>query len=142
MNIPELLANLTTHYNAILRQRSSQLSLTASQAFHLLSIPVDGISMSGLANRLGLDTSTLTRNIQKLEMLDLVRRGQNRRDKRVVIIGLTKKGGEVVCTIEEHLLNLSFSIMKYIDLDDQENMPEMLEKLVWAMDCVRENNVE
>ena len=40
--------------------------------------------------------------------------------------------------IEESLLDLNFSMMKYIDLDDQENIPEMLEKLVWAMDCIRE----
>ncbi len=138
MNIPELLANLTTHYNAIFRQYSSRLSLTAPQAFHLLSIPVDGISMSGLANKLGLDTSTLTRNIQKLEKLDLVRRKQDRNDKRILAVYLTDKGRGKVEKIEESLLKLNFSIMKYIDLDDQENIPEMLEKLVWAMDCIRE----
>ena len=138
MNIPELLTNLTTHYNALFRQYSSRLSLTAPQAFHLLSIPVDGISMSGLANKLGLDTSTLTRNIQKLEQLDLVRRKQDRKDKRILVVYLTDKGGEKIEKIEESLLNLNFSMMKYIDLDDQENIPEMLEKLVWAMDCIRE----
>tara|TARA_B100000470_G_scaffold185146_1_gene150337 strand:- start:128 stop:547 length:420 start_codon:yes stop_codon:yes gene_type:complete len=138
MNVPELLANLTTHYNAIFRQYSSRLSLTAPQAFHLLSIPVDGISMSGLANKLGLDTSTLTRNIQKLEKLDLVRRKQDRNDKRILVVYLTDKGGGKVEKIEESLLDLNFSMMKYIDLDDQENIPEMLEKLVWAMDCIRE----
>ncbi len=138
MNIPELLTNLTTHYNAIFRQYSSRLSLTAPQAFHLLSIPVDGISMSGLANKLGLDTSTLTRNIQKLEKLDLVRRKQDRNDKRILVVYLTDKGRGRVKKIEESLLNLNFSMMKYIDLDDQENIPEMLEKLVWAMDCIRE----
>ena len=138
MNIPELLANLTTHYNAIFRQYSSQLSLTAPQAFHLLSIPVDGISMSGLANKLGLDTSTLTRNIQKLEKLDLVRRKQDRNDKRILVVYLADKGRDKVEKIEESLLDLNFSMMKYIDLDDQENIPEMLEKLVWAMDCIRE----
>ena len=138
MNIPELLTNLTTHYNAIFRQYSSRLSLTAPQAFHLLSIPVDGISMSGLANRLGLDTSTLTRNIQKLEKLDLVRRKQDRNDKRILVVYLTDKGRGKVEKIEESLLDLNFSMMKYIDLDDQENIPEMLEKLVWAMDCIRE----
>ena len=138
MNIPELLANLTTHYNAIFRQYSSRLSLTAPQAFHLLSIPVDGISMSGLANKLGLDTSTLTRNIQKLEKLDLVRRKQDRNDKRILVVYLTDKGVGKVEKIEESLLDLNFSMMKYIDLDDQENIPEMLEKLVWAMDCIRE----
>ena len=138
MNIPELLTNLTTHYNAVFRQYSSRLSLTAPQAFHLLSIPVDGISMSGLANKLGLDTSTLTRNIQKLEKLDLVRRKQDRNDKRILVVYLTDKGGGKVEKIEESLLDLNFSMMKYIDLDDQENIPEMLEKLVWAMDCIRE----
>ena len=138
MNIPKLLTNLTTHYNAIFRQYSSRLSLTAPQAFHLLSIPVDGISMSGLANKLGLDTSTLTRNIQKLEKLDLVRRKQDRNDKRILAVYLTDKGRGKVEKIEESLLNLNFSMMKYIDLDDQENIPEMLEKLVWAMDCIRE----
>jgi len=138
MNIPELLTNLTTHYNAIFRQYSSRLSLTAPQAFHLLSIPVDGISMSGLATKLGLDTSTLTRNIQKLEKLDLVRRKQDRNDKRILVVYLTDKGRGKVEKIEESLLDLNFSMMKYIDLDDQENIPEMLEKLVWAMDCIRE----
>ena len=138
MNIPELLTNLTTHYNAILRQYSSQLSLTAPQAFHLLSIPSDGISMSGLANKLGLDTSTLTRNIQKLEKLNLVRRKQAVNDKRILVVYLTDKGRDKVEKVEESLLNLNFSMMKYIDLDDQENIPEMLEKLVWAMDCIRE----
>jgi DNA-binding MarR family transcriptional regulator len=138
MNIPELLTNLTTHYNAIFRQYSSRLSLTAPQAFHLLSIPVDGISMSGLAKKLGLDTSTLTRNIQKLEKLDLVRRKQDRNDKRILVVYLTDKGRGRVEKIEESLLDLNFSMMKYIDLDDQENIPEMLEKLVWAMDCIRE----
>ena len=138
MNIPELLTNLTTHYNAIFRQYSSQLSLTAPQAFHLLSIPVDGISMSGLANKLGLDTSTLTRNIQKLEKSDLVRRKRDRNDKRILVVYLADKGREKVEKIEDSLLDLNFSMMKYIDLDDQENIPEMLEKLVWAMDCIRE----
>jgi len=138
MNIPELLTNLTRHYNAIFRQYSSRLSLTAPQAFHLLSVPVDGISMSGLANKLGLDTSTLTRNIQKLEKLDLVRRKQDRNDKRILMVYLTDKGWGLVEKIEESLLNFNFSMMKYIDLDDQENIPEILEKLVWAMDCIRE----
>ena len=138
MNIPELLTNLTTHYNAIFRQYSSQLSLTAPQAFHLLSIPVDGISMSGLANKLGLDTSTLTRNVQKLEKLDLVRRKQDKNDKRILVVYLTDKGRGKVEKVENSLLDLNFSMMKYIDLDDQENIPEILEKLVWAMDCIRE----
>lgn len=138
MNIPELLTDLTTHYNALIRYYASRLSLTAPQAFHLLAVSTDGISMSGLAHKLGLDNSTLTRNIQKLETLELVLRKQDNFDKRVFRVHLTKKGRVIVEEFENLLLDLNCSMLKHIDLDDQENIPEMLEKLVWAMDCIRE----
>ena len=138
MNIPELLTDLTTHYNALIRYYASRLSLTAPQAFHILAVSTDGISMSGLAHKLGLDNSTLTRNIQKLETLELVLRKQDNFDKRVFRVHLTKKGRVIVEQFENLLLDLNCSMLKHIDLDDQENIPEMLEKLVWAMDCMRE----
>ena len=138
MNIPELLTDLTIHYNAFIRHYASRLSLTAPQAFHLLAVSTNGISMSGLAHKLGLDNSTLTRNIQKLNKLGLVLRKRDDYDKRVFRVHLTKKGRVIVEQFENLLLDLNYSMLKHIDLDDQENIPEMLEKLVWAMDCIRE----
>ena len=138
MNLPELLVDLTTHYNALIRSAASQLHLTVSQAFHLISIPYDGIPMSKLAHKLGLDASTLTRNIQKLENLGLVKRNHDSYDKRVQKAVLTKQGVEITEEIEEALLKTSNLIIEQIDLDAQENMCELLEKLVWSMDCMRE----
>ena len=138
MYLSELLVDLTTHYNALIRSAAAQLNLTASQAFHLISIPHDGISMSKLAHRLGLDTSTLTRNVQKLENLELVERKHDPYDKRVQKAVLTERGNEITEEIEELLLQINNSIMDQIDLDSQENMYDILEKLVWSMDCVRE----
>ena len=138
MNLLELLVGLTTHYNALIRSAASQLHLTASQAFHLISIPHDGIPMSKLAHKLGLDASTLTRNIQKLENLGLVKRNHDSYDKRVQKAVLTKQGIEIIEEIEEILLRMNNSIIEQIDLDTQESMCELLEKLVWSMDCIRE----
>ena len=138
MNLPELLVDLTTHYNALIRSAASQLHLTASQAFHLISIPHDGIAMFKLAHKLGLDASTLTRNIQKLENLGLVKRKHDSYDKRVQKAVLTKQGVKITEEIEEILIKRSYSIIEQIDLDTQENMCELLEKLVWSMDCVRD----
>ena len=138
MNIPELLMDLTTHYNALIRYTASQLSLTASQAFHLLSIPHDGIPMSQLAHKLGLDTSTLTRNIQKLEKMELIKRNQDSYDKRIQRAILTEKGEERVELLEESLQDMNHAFMEQIDLDSQENITDILEKIVWAMDCIRE----
>ena len=138
MNLSELLVDLTTHYNALIRSAASRLHFTASQAFHLISIPHDGIPMSKLAHKLGLDASTLTRNIQKLENLGLVKRKHDSYDKRVQKAILTKRGVEITEDIEEILLQMNNSIIEQIDLDTQENMCELLEKLVWSMDCLRE----
>ena len=138
MNIHELLSDLTSHYNALIRNAASQLSLTASQAFHLLYIPHDGIPMSKLAHKLGLDTSTLTRNIQKLEKMELIKQNHDSYDKRVQKAVLTEKGEKMVELLEESLLEMNHSIMEQIDLDSQENITDILEKIVWAMDCIRE----
>ena len=138
MNLPELLVDLTTHYNALIRSAASQLHLTVSQAFHLISIPHDGIPMFKLAHKLGLDASTLTRNIQKLENLGLVKRKHDSYDKRVQKAVLTKQGLEITEEIEKNLLKMNNSIIEQIDLDTQEGLFELLEKLVWSLDCVRE----
>ena len=138
MNVSELLSDLTVHYNAIIRQAASHLGLTASQAFHLISIPHSGISMSSLSHKLGLDTSTLTRNIQKLEKMGLVERFSSSFDKRVQNTVLTQRGGEIVKKMEELLTETSQLIMNQIDLEEQEHILTVLEKLVWSMDCIRE----
>ena len=138
MNLSELLVDLTTHYNALIRSAASRFHFTASQAFHLISIPHDGIPMSKLAHKLGLDASTLTRNIQKLENIGLIKRIHDSYDKRVQKAFLTEQGVEITEEIEKILLQMNSSIIEQIDLDAQENMFELLEKLVWSMDCVRE----
>ena len=138
MTLLELLCNIATHYNAFVRSAASQFNLTASQAFHLLSIPHDGVPMSKLAHKLGLDASTLTRNIQKLEIIGLVERKQDPYDKRVKRALLTKGGVELTAGIEDILLQMNNLIIEQIDLDSQENMCDLLEKLVWSMDCARE----
>ena len=138
MNITELLTDLASGTNAIIRSTASSFNLSASQAFHLLSIPFDGIPMSNLALRLGLDNSTLTRNIQKLEKMELVKRHSDNYDKRIHRIVLTQKGSTLLGLIEERLGVQNAHILEMIDLDTQEHLLSVLEKLSWALECMRE----
>ena len=140
MNFTELLTDLASGANAIIRISAAKFNLTASQAFHLLSIPFDGIPMSILANRLGLDTSTLTRNIQKLESLGLVKRIVDSYDRRIQRVLLTNNGVSLVESFENYLMEQHQSIVDLIDLDAQENLLIALEKLSWAFDCNREKS--
>ena len=138
MSITELLTDLASGTNAIIRSTASMFNLTASQAFHLLSIPFDGIPISDLALRLGLDNSTLTRNIQNLEKMELVKRRPDNYDKRIHRVVLTHKGTALLRLIEEHLEKQNANILERIDLDTQEHLLSVLEKLSWALECTRE----
>ena len=140
MNITELLTDLASGTNAIVRSVASKFNLTASQAFHLLLIPFDGIPISSLANKLGLDNSTLTRNIQKLEKLDLVERRADSYDRRVQRVVLTKNGTSILTSLENHLDEINCAIIDQIDLDTQENLISVLEKLSWSLGCMREKS--
>jgi len=140
MNIPELLSDLSINYSAIIRKAAAKLNLTSSQAFQLLSIPYDGIAMSQLSNKLGLDTSTLTRNINNLIKLNLVIKRRHSEDKRIYKIFLTQPGLNTVAKIENSLLETHNEVFKTLDLDYQESLIEILQKLVWSFDCLKENN--
>ena len=140
MNITELLTNLATGVNALIRVAASKFNLTGSQAFLLLSIPFDGIPMSGLAHKLGLDNSTLTRNIQKLENLGLVKQLPDNYDRRVKQVVLSSEGISLLELFDGHLENQNATIMDQIDLDTQEHISTVLEKLSWALECIREKS--
>ena len=67
MNMIENLSDISLHYFALIRKLSSKFELTLSQALVLLYIPFDGITISDLSQKLGIDISTMTRNIQRIE---------------------------------------------------------------------------
>ena len=138
MNVAELLVDLTSSTNAIIRSVASKLDLTVSQAFHLLSIPFDGIPMSRLAHRLGLDNSTLTRNIQKLEKMGLVDRSADNYDRRIQRVILSKKGASLLTLLEGRLEQQGNDVLDQIDLETQEHLVTVLEKLTWALGVARE----
>ncbi len=138
MNLTELLTDLSIHFNGIVRRSASQLNLTTSQAYLLLSIPTDGIPMSELASKLGLDNSTLTRNIQKLEAADLVMRQGDSYDKRIFKAFITSTGEDTIAELEGLLNETSLVIADKLDLDVQNALVEVLEKLVWSLDCIWE----
>ena len=135
MNLTDLLVDVAIETNAAIRTIASKLSLTASQAYHLLLIPFDGIPMSKLAKKLGLDSSTLTRNISNLEKHNYISRKASNRDRRIQLIFLTKRGINAVADIENHLEEHNFNVLKLIDLDTQEALFTSLEKLSWALTC-------
>ena len=99
----EEILNLNTNFTSIVRRISKKFHITLSQSLILLNVSSSGISMSVLANRLGLDPSTITRNIEKLEYRNLLYREKSTSDTRVICVYKSTEGSRISHIIEEEV---------------------------------------
>ena len=137
MYMAEILVRIVAQFGAIIRYVASNHGTTSSQALTLLSIPFDGTPVSSLSKQLGLDISTLSRNLDKLILKDLVFKKKHGKDSRMVLIFLSQKGQSIIKQIEGDLQDESLNFLNHLELDCQQNLLTSLEKLLWAIDCHR-----
>ena len=139
MTIIENLSELSLQYFALLRQLSSKYELTLSQTLILLSVPFDGITISELSSKLGIDISTMTRNIQRVEKKKLLERNQNPNDKRSIKIELSKRGSTLTESINLEISNNIQKIINQYDLNISNQIKNNLENLSWDIYLFRKN---
>ena len=84
MHYGELISLFLIDLQRLFRLNISINDLTYSQTLAIISIPDDGIEMSELAWTLGLDNSTVTRLVIRLEKKNWVERKQSLRDQRAI----------------------------------------------------------
>ena len=89
MNYGEFLSSFLIDLQRLFRMELSTEDLTYSQTLAIISIPNDGIEMSDLSLLLGLDNSTVTRLVIRLENKHWVIRKKSNRDKRAIKVFLT-----------------------------------------------------
>ncbi len=139
MNITENLSDISLNYFALLRKLSSKYDLTLSQALLLLYIPFDGVSVSNLSDKLGLDISTMTRNIQRVEKQGLVKRSKNLSDKRSIKLNLSIRGTKLVKNLNNDIYQNLKPILQKYDFDKIEQIQSALELLGWDLYLYRKD---
>jgi DNA-binding MarR family transcriptional regulator len=89
MRVRRVARRLTQLYDRALEP----CGLTATQ-YNVLAVIAheDGRSMGAVADWIGMDPTTLNRNLRPLLTLGLVRDGRNPRDARVRTLSITKRG--------------------------------------------------
>ncbi len=137
MNMSEKIYDLNLEISIIMRKIAKDLGLTLSQVQLLLSIPFSSISMTELANLLGIDNSTLTRNLNKLEKKGYVKRTKDYYDRRIYKISLSKKGSVKKNIIENKLNEVSTKILSVLNYKDKHDVFQSLEKLSWVLTKIR-----
>ena len=89
MEFGELLKQFLIDLQSLFRIQLKQLNLTLPQIMLISSIPIDGIDMSSLSKKLGVDNSTLTRLVDILVKNEITEKTPNSSDKRSIILLLT-----------------------------------------------------
>jgi len=131
----EELIDLTTSFLVGFRNIVKSHSLTSSQGFIIMAVDVGGTPMTSLSKKMGLDASTMTRNIEKLEKKQLVFRQRLSSDARIVNVYLTELGKTTHKTLSEELgIYFGKKITNRAEISDK------LHGLIWDLEKI--NNIK
>ena len=136
MNLIELSTDFCQRYLSCLKRASSTLKLTQSQSLCLNAVPFKGISQTDLANKLSLDLSTLSRNLDKLSDREFIAKKSSSHDKRIIKIYLTDKGENIYTQLNNLIANDLYKVFHAFDLDEQDQIEEFLNKINWQFDLL------
>jgi DNA-binding MarR family transcriptional regulator len=140
MEFGELLKQFLIDLQSLFRTSTKKLNITLSQITLISSIPTDGIDMSTLSHRIGVDNSTLTRLIDILIRNNFVQKSKNPNDGRSFIISLTNNGEKLQFRIEEEIDRFGFKLYNKIPIEDQNEVKEVLSSLHWLISKYRLNS--
>ena len=133
MEFAELLKHLLIDLQSIFRKNNKDLPLSLAQVIVISSIPIEGINMTALSQRLGVDNSTLTRLIDILIRNNFIKRKISPNDRRSKIIFLTKSGFDILQKIESNIDYAAKQIFSQFPKEDKIIAKDLLSMLHWNM---------
>ena len=133
MNYSEILSSFLIDLQSLYRNNVSISGASFPQILALSIIPDDGIEMSALSKKIGIDNSTATRIVMGLEKKGWVNRRTANYDKRVIQVALTQDGDEIQTQLERQFDSLGAAIEKEVDPLDRNEMIEYVSSLHWIL---------
>lgn len=89
----------------------------------------EGLTQSRLAERVGVDASTMTKALQRLERYGLVRRCQDAEDSRVSRVFLTDQGRALEPTITAEFAGIEERTLAGLTADERALLSSLLERM-------------
>ena len=133
MEFGELLKQFLIDLQCLFRTKLMHLNLTLPQIILISSIPSNGIDMTSLSKKIGIDNSTLTRLIRILLKNAIVEKTANPKDKRSIIVSLSTKGESLQLNIEKEIDLFISALYKNIPMENREELKESLSGFHWAV---------
>ena len=133
MECGELIKQYLLSLLTVFRKNIRGNKYTLQQILILATIPDKGTDMTSLAEKIGVDNSTVTRLIDGMVRRNLVEKKNSYLDKRVTIVSLTKKGDQISDEIENKLDIIGEEIFNQISMEHKNDTKEALLSFHWAL---------
>ena len=133
MQLGELLSSLLVNLQSLMKTEVNIGRASFPKIIALSIIPPDGLEMSALAKRMGIDNSTATRLVVGMEIAGWVNRQSYSQDKRVTQVFLTKKGYSLQSDLEEQFTLIGNIVEESLNPSDKVNISDSLSSLNWVL---------
>ena len=133
MQLGELLSSLLVNLQALIKREVNLGRASFPKIIALSIIPHDGLEMSVLAKRIGIDNSTATRLVIGMEEAGWVNRETSLYDKRVNQVFLTKKGYFLQSNLEEQFELIGKTVEGSLNPTDKVDISDTLSSLNWVL---------
>lgn len=124
---------LRTTWNTVVKMyndEAAQFDSTMVVGFTLLSIdPKEGSLSMTLGPKMGIEPTSLSRTLTKLEEAGLIKREVSKADKRNVIIKLTKKGLEMRDVSKNYVLDFQQKVNEALTEKEMNQLIKSLDKI-------------
>ncbi len=108
-------------------EEASKYDTTMSVAFALLSIDKNGTPSTLLGPNMGMEATSLTRTLKRMEEKQLITKEKNPKDGRGVIIKLTPLGLEKRNLSKEKVLKFNDTLKKHLSEEEINNFIHVTE---------------
>ena len=133
MNYGEILSLLLIDLNSLFRNNIKIGDASFQQLIALSIIPSAGIEMTPLAKKIGIDNSTLTRLIIRLEENGWVKREASPADKRVTNVTLTITGNRLQNDLEKQYEKIGDKVEQLVDPLERQSTLQHIQSLHWIL---------
>tara|TARA_Y100001970_G_scaffold222043_1_gene272986 strand:+ start:702 stop:1124 length:423 start_codon:yes stop_codon:yes gene_type:complete len=140
MSYGEVLVLFFIELRSLYKKKIDLKGASFQQVIAIASMPLGGIEMSALSEKLGIDNSTATRLINGLVAKNWVSRYQDEDDKRIIKVKLTEKGKVFQVVFEKQFDKIGHIIEKNINPIDKQKTIEAISKLKWII--LKMNNIK
>jgi len=93
----------------------------------------ESLRVGELADRVGVDDTTATRLVDRLEDLGLAKRKSEQGDRRAILVGLTGEGRELVAGVSVQRQQFFADVLATLDPDERVQLVRLTEKAALAL---------